>query len=225
MGTSSSYRAPERPRWRAFIAALTSDASIERVRSELFNAGTEWQEALASPAIAVFAETVERLHRELPARLAEADRVDVTLGTVITEARHASLDVGFSPANAIAERALARLLLSTLEGISNDPGGAGEQWKSARGSAPGDLVAKYAGEVLGQYARHVTDREAGRLASQGVGADASAQLVEGLAERATALGVAVATDTLRGTTDVSGQWADVVARAFEAGRTLPRDRS
>src|SRR5687767_6558413 len=43
VGTSSSFRAPERPRWSAFIAALVSEAPIERIRSELFNAGSDWQ--------------------------------------------------------------------------------------------------------------------------------------------------------------------------------------
>lgn len=223
MGTSASYRAPDRPRWHAFIAALTSDASVDRVRSELFNAGVEWREAIASPAIAIFAERVGRLHAELPDRLAEADRVDTALGNVIAEARQASMRAGSSPAHAIAERAFARLLVGTLGGVADDAGGAAESWKDGRGSSPMELVAKYFGEVLGQYARHVTDREAGRLVGQGYGAEASAQFTEGLAEQATAVGTTVARDVLYEAVDFSSEWPALVGRAFEVGRALPRD--
>lgn len=225
MGTSSSYRAPERPRWHGFLAALTSDAPIERVRSELFNAGTDWQTEIASPAVATFAEAIARLHAEMPERLAQTGQADVAIGAVIAEARHASMQAGFSAASAIAERAFARLLLTTVQGVADDPGNAGERWRAGRGSAPAELVAKYVGEVLGQYARHVTDREAGRLVGQRLGAEASAQISESLAERAAAIGTAAATDALRAPGDISAGWAQLVNRAFEAGRALPRSDS
>ncbi len=69
MGTSTSYRAPPTPRWNAFIAALTSGAPLDRLRSELFNAGNEWELALAAPAIASYAITVNELYEGFPSRL------------------------------------------------------------------------------------------------------------------------------------------------------------
>ena len=222
MGTSSSYRAPERPRWSAFIAALVSDAPIERVRSELFNAGSDWEKELSTPAVLTFAEAVIRLHGELPDRLAHGGRADVVLGEVIAEARHISTQTGFSAANALAERALARLLLSTVQGAADAPSGAIRRWEAARGS-PTDLVSKYVGEVLGQYARLVTDRGAGRLTGKRGGAEASARLSNALAERATSIGTTAASEVLREVKDVSTAWPKIVQRAFEVGRT-PTER-
>lgn len=222
MGTSSSFRAPERPRWNAFIAALISEAPIERIRSELFNAGSDWQSELAAPAVVSFPQALARLHSELPERLAQTDRADATLGAVIAEARHASMDAGFSAASALAERAFARLLLGTVEGATDDPAAVSTRWKAGRGTAT-ELVAKYVGEVLGQYARHVTDREAGRLVRENLSAAVSARLSDDLAERASSIGRSVAVDVLRGVGDLSATWSDVIDRAFEVGRSLPRD--
>jgi hypothetical protein len=221
MGTSSSFRAPAQPRWSAFIAALTSQAPIDRVRSELFNAGSEWQAELAAPAIARFAEAIVRLHAELPDRLAQTERADVALGALIAEARDASMQAGFSAASALAERAFARLLISTVQGVAHAPEAAGARWEAARGSAS-ELVGRYIGELFAQYARHVTDREAGRLAVQSFGAEASARLSDRVAEQATSIAVGVATDVLQGRADISSVWADVISRIFELGRRLPR---
>jgi hypothetical protein len=146
------------------------------------------------------------------------------LAAVIAEVRHASMQAGFSAASAIAERAFARLLLGTVQGVADDPVAAGTRWEAARGSET-ELVAKYAGELLGQYARHVTDREAGRLVGERLGTAASAQLSENLAERAASIGTTAASDLLRQTGDIPTAWAGVVARAFEIGRKLPRDSS
>ena len=87
------------------------------------------------------------------------------------------------------------------------------------------LLSKYVGEVLGQYARFVTDREAGRLIAERVGAEASSRLSNDLAVRATSIGATAASYVLRDTKDVSTAWTRIVARAFEVGRTLPRDAS
>ena len=194
------------------------------MRSELFDAGSEWQNELAAPAIATFADAVTRLHAELPDRLAQGERADVTLGAVIAEARHASMQAGFSAASALAERAFASLLLATMRGVAGAPEAVGPRWEASRGTAS-ELVGKYVGETLGQYARHVTDREAGRLVGDRFGAEASAQLSNSLAAEASSIGAAAASDVLQGSSDVLPVWADVVARAFEVGRTLPRSDS
>lgn len=222
MGTSASYRAPARPRWQAFVTALTRGASVDRVRSELFNAGAdEWQSEISAIAVATFAEAVARLYDEMPGRLAQSARADVALAEIVAEVRHASGQAGFSAASAIAERAFARLLLATTRGATDDAASVGARWTASRGEAPVELVARYVGEVLGQYARHVTDREAGTLVAGHIGSADSARLTEALAVRAASIGTSAASEALQGVADVSSAWALVVARAFEAGRELP----
>jgi len=222
MGTSASYRAPARPRWQAFVAALTQGAPVDRVRSELFNAGAdEWQSEISTSAVATFAEAVARLYDDMPRRLLQGDRADVVLADIVAETRHASGQAGFSAASAIAERAFARLLLSTAQGAADDAVATSARWTAARGDAPGELVARYVGEVLGQYARHVSDREAGTLAARQIGSAASAQLTESLADRASSIGASTAAEALRGVGDVSSAWASVVTLVFEAGRQIP----
>lgn len=227
MGTSTSFRAPRRPRWSAFLAALLSEAPIERVRSELFNAGNDWQEALAAPGVASYAEALIALHQSLPERVAASERADIAIGALVAEARHASLEVGFSAASSLADRAFARLLLSTVGDLSDaqasTPEALGARWRAARGPEPSDLVARFLGELLGQYARHVTDREAGRLVSQDRGAEASARLTEVLAGRATDIGTSVGHASFATGGPIDAGWADLVSRAFETGRELPRD--
>lgn len=224
MGTSTSKRAPQQPRWGAFIAALSSGQEVDRVRSELFNASGQWQDELSSPAVASFAAELVRLHGELSERLSASERTDTLLGSVISEARNASAQEGYSAAGAIAERAFARLLLATIQGGADDPSVAAARWESARGSQR-ELVAKYVGEMLGQYARHVTDREAGRLISQRLGATASARLSDELAQQAISIGSTTASAELRGTGNVAAAWERIVARSFEVGSALPRDDS
>ena len=83
MGTSASFRAPATPRWQAFTTALQTGQPLERVQSELFNAGAEWERELGAPAVAAYA--VALLEAAAPAwRAAEnelgdgrVDRVEV----------------------------------------------------------------------------------------------------------------------------------------------------
>lgn len=219
MGTSTSYRSPATPRWSAFASALVSNASLERVRSELFNAGTDWRDALASPAIASFATTVEGLHAGLVDRLQAAQSATAVVGQVLAEARTASHAAGFSPAAPVAERALARWLLAGLGG-ADAPAAAAEQWTANRGASSGEAVTRYLGEVLAQYARHVVDREAGHLAERNVGAAAAATLSSELAATAGTLAVAVGRV---GDADerAATRWSRLVTAAFEAGGALP----
>jgi hypothetical protein len=222
MGTSTSYRAPSTPRWSAFVASLAGDAPLDRVRSELFNAGNEWQDALASAAVASFAGAVERLFGEMPQRLRTAESPTVAVSVALAEARAASHEAGFSPATPVAERALARLLLGTLAG-AEAPSVAADTWIANRGPDTHVAVGRYLGEVLRQYAQHVTEREAGRLAERGVGASATATLARDLATSAESISALVATT---GGPEESGdvRWQRWVAAAFESGRAIPGRR-
>jgi hypothetical protein len=227
MGTSTSYRAPLRARWQAFVAALVGHEGVDRIRSELFNAGNEWQEALAAAPIASYAESLVSLHREFAERLEGSGRPDLALSAVIADARSASHEAGFSPAAAIADRAFGRVLLEALQGVTDVGPNAvktvADRWRASRSDDPNDLVVRFAGEVLGQYARHVVDREAGRLALE-QGARASASTSEVLAQLATQIGRSSAAEALQSTQSVRGAWTKAVDDAFTKGRTLPPPR-
>lgn len=165
MGTSTSFRSPPVTRWRAFTTALTSGASVERVRSELFNAGNEWEHALASDAVAAYAATILDLYNSLPDQLRSGERPEDVLQAVASAAktdRH--VETG-SAAEAMAERAFIRLLMRTSGGGDSlsqlTSRQAAQQFVAQRGT-PGRLVSEYLAELLGQYARHATAREAVR---------------------------------------------------------------
>lgn len=226
MGTSTSFRSPPRPRWSAFLAALLSGAPIERTRSELFNAGEDWQRALASPGIASYAKGLHALYDELPTRLAENVPPEVSIGGIIAKARHESLNVGFSPASSLADRAFARVLISRTGGLAEvglaAPNAMAARWVASRGDHPEELVAQFLGEVLGQFARHVTDREAGRLISSNRGAQESARLSDALADRAFEIGTAAGRRAMASGVQVDAAWDGLVADAFSVGRELPR---
>jgi hypothetical protein len=219
MGTSTSYRSPMTPRWSAFASALVGNESVDRIRSELFNAGNEWRDALAAPAVASFATTVESLHAGLAERLESVQSATALVRLVLAEARTASHEAGFSPAAPVAERALARWLLGSLGG-ADAPAAAAEQWAANRGATTGEAVTRYLGEVLAQFARHVVDREAGHLAERDVGAAASATLSAELATAANTLAVVAGRV---GDTDerAATRWNRMIAAAFEAGGALP----
>jgi len=186
----------------------------------MFNAGNDWQDAIASDAVASFAATAERLFNEMPERLEGAASAAAAVGDILSDARAASQNVGFSPAAFVAERALARLILGNLAGATA-ASDATENWLANRGSTPGEAVARYLGEVLGQYARHVSDREAGRLAEREIGATASASLSNELAIRAQSLALEAYRPAATTDQSVAGRWGLLVSAAFEAGRVLP----
>ncbi len=223
MGTSQSYRSPNTARWAGFVAAVTGGAEPDRVRSELFNAGNEWEEALSGAAIQSYASSMAVLHGEMGDRLARGERPELVVGEVVAEARRASGDAGFSPAAPIADRAFTRLILSTLGGVTDLAGselGPAERWEAARGSEPSALVSRFVGEVLGQFARHVADREAGRDGPARRGASSTAAMADQLASGAASVGEAAARTAADGTS-LDG-WSSLIAQAFETGRRLPR---
>jgi hypothetical protein len=226
MGTSSSFRAPPKPRWQAFIAALLGESSLDRTRSELFNAGDQWEEALAATAIASYANSALLLYEAVPLRVEGRERPADEVSTLVADARGTSFTAGFSPAQAVAERAFARVILATIDGIPDDGLGAGDaaasSWVENRGREPGDLLVRYVGELFDQFARHVTDREAGRLAHRERGAAATARLTEALAQRAAAIGRSSAASTYSTEIAIDAVWEAIVAKAFTEGRGLPR---
>ncbi|EHB46373.1 hypothetical protein MycrhDRAFT_6177 [Mycolicibacterium rhodesiae JS60] len=225
MGTSTSFRSPPVTRWRAFTTALTSGASVERVRSELFNAGNEWEHALASDAVAAYAATILDLYNSLPDQLRSGERPEDVLQAVASAAktdRH--VETG-SAAEAMAERAFIRLLMRTSGGGDSlsqlTSRQAAQQFVAQRGT-PGRLVSEYLAELLGQYARHATAREAGRITEAVPGAKVSdtRRLTREVAQAAADVGSQVEVTNATGFA-IRGAWATLVAEAFAKGRQLP----
>lgn len=225
MGTSASFRAPNTPRWQAFTTALRAGAPLERLQSELFNAGAEWEQELSAPAVAAYAVVVLEAHAGLAERLRSAERPELALQSVIADARAASEALPGTAASALAERAFLGLLTRVASGETplsqTTPEQAAERFAAARGT-PSELVAGYVGELLSQYARHVTAREAGRLTEGdgGLGVAGTRRLTRSLAAAAERVGrearpAATSADAIR------DGWRPLIADAFARGRQLP----
>ncbi len=225
MGTSASFRAPNTPRWQAFTTALQVGAPLERLQSELFNAGVEWEQELSAPAVAAYAVAVLEAHAGLAERLQSAERPELALQSAVADARAAGEALPGTAAGALAERALLSLLTRVASGETSlsqaTPEQAAQRFAAARGT-PSELVAGYVGELLSQYARHVTAREAGRLTEgdSGLGVAGTRRLTQSLAAAAERVGREVrpaATDA----DAIRDGWRPLISDAFARGRQLP----
>lgn len=225
MGTSTSFRAPPVPRWQAFTTALQMGMPLDRLQSELFNAGREWEEALSTPAVAVYATVLLDIHESFPDKLRVTARPEQALQQLASEARTASDAQGGSAATAMAERAFIRLLTRATAGDASlsqaGPDEAANRFRASRGS-PGDLVTGYVGELLGQYARYATAREAGRLTEgkSGLTVAATRRLTGSLAAAAEQIGRESRAPAANREAIESG-WRALIRDAFARGRTLP----
>jgi hypothetical protein len=225
MGTSVSFRAPAAPRWQAFTTALQLGLPLERIQSELFNAGRDWEDELGGPAVAAYAIAVFHAHGSLPDRMRAAERPEQALQQLASEVRTASEAEPGTPAASIAERAFIGLLtrvaggnIALSESQSDD---AAERFTQGRGT-PGDLVANYVGELLSQYARHVTARETGRLTEgeAGLSVAATRRLMRELAAQAEQVGHQAGLPVPEGDAIRAG-WSPLIREAFARGRRLP----
>jgi len=225
VGTSASFRAPAVPRWQAFVTALQAGLPLERVQSELFNAGQEWEAELGAPAVAAYAVAVLDAHQALPVRLRAADRPEQALRQLAAEARVASEAEAGSAASAMAERAFLGLLTRvTAGGVSlaeAQPDGAADRFTAGRGT-PAELVAGYVGELLSQYARHVTAREVGRLTEDdpAMTVATTRRLTRALAAGAEEVGRRSGPPPADGDAIRAG-WRPLIRDAFARGRRLP----
>jgi hypothetical protein len=221
VGTSTSFRAPPVPRWQAFTTALQLGVPLERVRSEMFNAGDEWQAALARPALAELAVAAQTAGEVLRERVGAGAALDEALRGYAAESRARAEAAGASEALALGERALRAWLVraSSAESVATqDPAVAVERVRSA---GPETAVAGYLGELLGQYARHVTAREIGRLTeSEGGSVRQAREVTRKLASLAAGVG-AESTGLAADAATLRDQWARLVADAFARGRRLP----
>jgi hypothetical protein len=169
MGTSVSFRSPNRPRWNAVIARIKDGDSPEAIRAELFNAGLldGWAAELSRPAIGHYAEAVVEAHATFAHYLSQADQPEAAIQDVVNRARARALAEDNAPAVAVVERALARTLIAGSRGegalADSTPEEASAAWVAQRGDRPADLIQRFLGEVLHQYTAHVVARDAGKL--------------------------------------------------------------
>lgn len=227
MGTSTSFRAPAVPRWQAFTTALERQLPFERVRSELFNAGRDWEDAIASPSVAAFAAALVEAIEVLPDRLSGVDQPAPVLQAYVAAVRAASAGVEPTAARPLAERALMAVLLRSAAGdapLSAQSAENAAQHLRASLSDRETVVASYLGEVLSQYARHVTAREIGRLSEgvEGLSVAAARQTTRRLAAAADEIGRTVR-PALADASAVHEVWSTLVHEAFGRGRELPRE--
>lgn len=227
MGTSTSFRAPPVPRWQAFTTALQMNLSLERVRSELFNAGREWEAAIASPAVAEFAAALVEAVSVLPDQLATADRPERVLQAYVAATRAASAEVEATAALPLAERAFTAVLIRSAAGtesLSTRSAEDAAQHLRASLSDRESVVTSYLGEVLGQYARHVTAREIGRMTEgpKPVSVATARHVTRRLAAAAEEVGLSIRPAVADAAT-VRGTWSSLVHAAFGRGRELPRE--
>lgn len=223
MGTSISFQSPNTPRWRALQGALDSDAPVARIRSELFNAATEsWQQAVASEAIQVYARAIETAYAGIAESLASGTMPVQAMQEAVAEARRASLDVGFSPALAIAERSFLAVIAGGTSGevstLDATPEQAAQSWQDFRGDSAAHLVKAFAGELFGQLSLHVVARDTPGMVGIERMPDVSAARDLGVRVSADARDVVsgIAEDAF-----ASARWASVVSDAFGSARALP----
>lgn len=165
------------------------------------------------------------LYDSLPNQLSAGDRPEGVLQAVTSAAKtDRKVETG-SAAEAMAERAFIRLLMRTAGGGESlsqlSPDQAATKFLAQRGT-PNRFVSEYLAELLGQYARHATAREAGRITETVRGAKISdtRRLTREVAEAAAEIGSQVEVGRATGLA-VRRDWASLVSRAFVIGRQLP----
>jgi hypothetical protein len=224
MGTSASYASPRTPRWSVFNRALDAGLPLERLRVTLFLAGEDsWREALHAPELGRFAEATVTAHDTLSDRLAAAEVPGAVIAAVVSEARTALFEEGYTPAISVAERALRRVLLEGAQGdlpLADATGQqAAEAWAENRGE-PDALVRRFVGELFGQWASHVMARDTARLIGPEQGRR-NAEIRE--LSRAVSSQVAHVAGEAVGivsVADIGSQWGELVDSVFERGRRL-----
>jgi hypothetical protein len=224
VGTSRSFRAPATPRWQAFVAALVGE-SADRTRSELFNAAQDWLDALSSPSVASYAQSLGELFESLPGRLVASERPATVVAEAIAEARAKSRDSGLSSADVFAERAFASVVLETIggaTGLGRDAAGeAATRWAEARGESSEELVGNFAGAVFRQFASHFADREAGTLVEAGQSAISTARSTADLSDRVAEVVASVWRQVRVGVAEPTREWSSAVAETVRRGAVLP----
>lgn len=226
MGTSVSFRSPNTPRWQAFRGSLETRESVDRIRSELFNAGASWGEEFSNEAIAHFVRSLVNAYDTFEDELNRAERPEIAVVSVVREARSLAVTAGAPASLAIAERALTRTFVDALRGgnplAESSSRQAAESWRANRGPTVGALAQRYLAEVVRQFAMYAVSREAATVFRQSENVGEVRQLSRTVADSA----AAVAADAQFEESDLRRSpqraWTQAVLAVFAAGRDLPQ---
>jgi len=183
----------------------------------------EWLAMLASPGVSVYAEQIAAAWHQMPDRLDTGDPHTI-VNDVVQQARERALSAGGGGvAVALAERALARVLLDrlTTRGTPEDrEADLPAAWRSNRGINPGDLAGSLLAETMRQLARHFFARDG--AAVTGSAAIPDVHVLRTLTRQ---VGDAAADSAERGRAVLiqrgTEAWADGVRLAFRAGGARP----
>lgn len=227
MGTSVSFRSPNTPRWRAVAASYESADSLDRVRSELFNAGESWSDALGSRELLPYLNALTSAWGRMADTLHEVERPDLAIRKLVADARAETLAISAPPALAITERALQHTLVAGLRTdrqlSETSVADAAAAWVANRGRDPAALVRIFLGEVLRQFALHAVSRDAAHILRSPRADDAGGvrDVTRALAESARRSAESVDISLVELQREPSAAWATAVRAAFDEGRRIP----
>jgi hypothetical protein len=226
VGTSVSFRSPNTPRWRALRGSLETSDSLERIRSELFNAGESWGEEFANEAIAPFVRGLIRAYDTLGDALGQAERPERAVLPIVREARLEAVAAGAPASLAIAERALMQTLVMTMRRevplAETSAADAAEAWRANRGRSAAALAQRYLTEVVRQFALHAVSRDAAAVFRRTADARASREFTRSVGESAAAVASSAHFDDRELRQAPARAWESAVRAVFSAGRQLPR---
>jgi hypothetical protein len=225
MGTSVSFRSPNTPRWQALRGSLETSESLERIRSELFNAGESWGEEIANEAIAPFVQGLIQAYDTLDDALGQTERPEHAVLPIVREARSEAVAAGAPASLAIAERALMHTLAEALRGelplAQSSSADAAEAWRQNRGSSAAALAQRYLAEVVRQFALHAVSRDAAAVFRRTADAGVSREFARNVGDTAASVANAARFDDHELRQMPARAWAAAVQAVFAAGRELP----
>jgi hypothetical protein len=226
MGTSVSFRSPNTPRWQALRGSLETSESLERIRSELFNAGESWSDELASEAIAPFVRCLINAYDTLGEALVHVERPEHALLPIVRDARLEAVAAGAPASLALAERALMQTLAGAMRGeaplAETSSADAAEAWNQNRGGSAAALAQRYLSEVVRQFALHAVSRDAAVVFRRTADAGRSREFARNVGETAAAVASLARFDDRELRQAPARAWASAVRAVFSAGRELPR---
>jgi hypothetical protein len=225
VGTSVSFRSPNTPRWQALRGSLETSESLERIRSELFNAGESWSQEFADDAITPFVRGVVRAFDSLGEALTQAERPERALLPIVREARFAAIAAGAPASVAIAERALIQTLVMAMRRdaplAETTSAEAAEAWRENRGLSAAALAQRYLTEVVRQFALHAVSRDAAAVFRRMEDAGALREFARSVGETAAAVADSATFDDYELRQSPARAWRNAVQTVFRAGRELP----
>jgi hypothetical protein len=231
MGTSISHRLPITARYGAFSAALGAALAgkipTPRVVSELYYATTPtWQTELAGPALLPFVRAAIETYHSLQDRLFNDTEPAPVLNGIVQKARREAIrESGGTPAVAMGERALGRLLVLSTAGTgglaSTSPEAAAGTFALRRGATSDEFAIRLLGEVARQLALHVASRDLPRaLTNIDSSVTTGRELLQEVSNRAAEAAIAATAGVRFQSERLEEDWSTAVRRIFAGGAKL-----